>query len=262
LDSSDIGYFPTTVYHNPTIILLRPLALLLFVHALRIFDGGRTPSRRSILAAAALVVVSALAKPSYGICLLPGLLLFCVVRHMKTASVDWQLTILGFVLPMLLSFASQYIFTYVQNGGESLGVEFAPLYFFQETLRQLRKPAWLLPKLILSLLFPLSVLCLNPRAAIRRVSLALAWVVFAIGAFYSYFVIESGPGRLDGNFTWSGQISLYVLFAFSLVFFLKRVASRKLNAVNIACGIALGLHVLCGVTWAFTQARTDSAFWW
>jgi hypothetical protein len=257
-----IGYFPTTVYHNPTIILLRPLALLLFVRALSIFDEVWARSRRPILAAAALVVVSSLAKPSYGICLLPGLLLFCAVRQMKTESVDRRLTLLGFVLPMLLSFAAQYIFTYAQSGGESLGVELAPLYFFQETLRQLHKPVWLLPKLMLSLLFPLCVLCLDPRAAVRRVPLALAWVVFAIGAFYSYFVIESGPGRLDGNFTWSGQISLYVLFAFSLVFFLERVASRKLNAVDIACGIALGLHVLCGMIWACTQARSDSAFWW
>jgi hypothetical protein len=234
---------------------------MLFLRSLRIFGDPPTPSSHAtILWSGLLVVLSTLAKASYAICLLPGLALYCLIRHTRGKAVEWRLGLTEFLVPLVLVLAFQYVLNLGQ--ARALSIEIAPFYFFRGILQQLGKPALLLPKLAFSVLFPVSVLLVYFREGIRSIPLMLSWTIFGFGAFYTYFVVESGPAGLDGNFTWSGQISLYVLFVMSLTFFLERGGFQGLTRRSVIGSSTFGLHVVSGLIWAYHQTDRQASAWW
>lgn len=241
------GYFPGHVYHNPTMIWLRPLALLLFWLALRVFEpaAGHMGRPRWLAAAALLTVACIMAKPSYVIILLPALALLTLWSLLRRAYINWPLLLAGIVAPAgaLLLF-QQLVWT-------SGGVAFEPLRTFWEWSIHYNPEAnsLLLAKLLLSLLFPLLVYGLHLRAALRSRMLNLAWLAMAFGLLYSYLLIETMEIPA-GNFAWSAQIGALVLFAASAVFLLQQ--HREKTAPRwplLLCAGVLGLHLLAGLHW-------------
>jgi hypothetical protein len=103
-------------------------------------------------------------------------------------------------------------------------------------------------KLLLSALFPLAVAAAFGRTALRDPMLRLAWLGFAAGAFYAYGLAESGRRLVDGNFLWSGQVSLLVLFVASARWLVAHLSSARgrVSLRVVVCGTVLSLHVLAG----------------
>lgn len=267
--SKYLGYIATNAYHNPTMPALKPIAVLLFVcvaaafleysdrkYSNREYSGaGATASpekisrRRTWAIAAILTALSALAKPSYIICLLPALLIYAVYRRLRGHHVDFALIGWGVVLPTFLMLGWQYLFTY-ETGGT--GVLFLPLAAMSAHSYLYYLP----PKFFFSILFPMVVYLLFFARARRDTTLNLAWCVFAVAAFYSYFLAEAGRVG-HGNFIWSGQIALFVLFIQSMIFLVRETAvftpvaslrsffttDRRL----MWCLLAFGAHVASGV---------------
>jgi hypothetical protein len=72
-----LGYIVPSSYHSPTQLVLKPLALVLFllcVEVLRPPAHSRRAGPATVGLTAALVVLSTLAKPSYTMCVVPALL--------------------------------------------------------------------------------------------------------------------------------------------------------------------------------------------
>src|SRR6185436_5761371 len=107
------------------------------------------------------------------------------------------------------------------TGPIQTAVAWAPFrVVFEHTPRSLPKLAL---KLVLSIAFPLIVTLTHLRAAARDRPLKLAWLTFAFGALYTYFLAELGPRLRDGNFLWSGQVTCLILVASSMAFLLRQV---------------------------------------
>jgi hypothetical protein len=249
------GYVATTnVYHNPTIVLLKPIAALLFVFvaaacARPLQNGNRFGT---LVVMAALAVLSALAKPNYLICLLPAVGLFILWAEYQRHPYDRAALLLGLVTPGVAVLMWQYLFTY--SGAKAVqdhisGIGIAPFAVFGLYSQML------LPKFVLSIAFPMCVYLLYYRASRRDLALNLAWVVFLMGAFQTYFLIEAGPRWADGNFAWSGQIGSFVLFVTSAAFFMRQTAPlwsggwllRGWSRPSAVCAIVLGLHLVSGL---------------
>jgi len=226
-----LGYLAPNAYHNPTMAAVKPIALLLFAlvasafvekewnDAAEVTGEGTVVEKPTVpwrrwLAVALLTLLSALAKPSFIICLLPALLVYAAVRYLRRRPVDLALIAWGVLLPTVLLLAWQYWFTYET---EKVKVMFAP--FAAMALHS----NWLLPKFALSILFPAAVYWLYRGQARRDVTLNLAWLVFGIACFYSYFMAEA-ERTSHGNFIWSGQIALFVLFVQSFLFLVRETA--------------------------------------
>jgi hypothetical protein len=69
------GYIPTNIYHNPTIILLKPLVLISFGFAVMAFSKENRSQLYAWFLCALTTVVCGLTKPSFTICILPALAL-------------------------------------------------------------------------------------------------------------------------------------------------------------------------------------------
>lgn len=248
------GYVSISTHHNPTLVLLKPLALGLFLQALSALAPGPEPrSALRVFGTAALALLSTLAKPSFALAFLPALALFAGVWRLGLRrSVDTRLLGLGIALPCLSVLAWQYLTTYAGAAPPELAsrIALAPL----AVVRAL-SPSGLAWKFALSILFPACVYALLPGAR-RDAALNLAWLTFGAGALLAYGFAEAGPRRMDGNFLWSAQIGLFVLFVASLLAALRRAAALPApgrDARLRVCAAAYALHLASGLVWYAVQ---------
>jgi hypothetical protein len=235
-----LGYIAMNSYHNPTILLLKPIALLQFIYTVHSFTRSSI-SGKEITILAVLSILSAYAKPSFTICLLPALGALVGLRWLMKQSIPWKAMIWGIGLPSAAVLIAQFYMSY--TGNQDGRVIFAPLGVMQSYSDNL------LPKLILSLLFPLLLTIVYRKQVVQSPSMLVAWTCFIFGAFYSYFMAESGARFHDGNFEWSGEITIFILFFASTAFFLEMLAKTGFlkNIYQKLISGVWGLHLLAGV---------------
>jgi hypothetical protein len=206
-----LGYIGLAIYHNPTIRLLQPVALLSFFCAVRVFMP-HSNSWKVVAWSALLVILSALIKPNYLVCILPALGLMVVIRLVWKKPVDWRLLIIGFLVPGAFVLLVQLWLTYYLPGNDNSSILFSPLGVMSGY------SGYLLPKFFLSILFPLAVLLFNFRRVTRDNTLMLAWAGFLASLPQMYLLAESGNRFVQGNFLWGAQIMALILFVASARF--------------------------------------------
>ncbi|MGQ9909302.1 MAG: hypothetical protein ACUVS2_10760 [Candidatus Flexifilum sp.] len=252
-----LGYITLTVYHNPTYTLLRPLALLLFIAALQTLAAPeRQPIRRALPvtgALAALTALNMLAKPSFVIVLLPALGLWTLWRLLRRQPVAWLPLSAGIGVPALLGLYWQYSFFYSEADGARAdsGIIFAPLEAFYAVT------GWDAPVfgvyLLVSALIPAAIYLLGGRAARADAAFNLGWLMFAIGAAYTYLFAETGPRFAALNFAWSGYSGALILYGMALFFGLRvavgqiRITGRRRWLFLSAAGVGLVVTLVYGV---------------
>jgi len=228
------GYLPPNTFHNPTVILLKPFAILLHLSVVALLNGRTVSSSRVAL----LAVLSALAKPSYLICLLPAAVLYGLIRPLSRDLL--RTLLLALVIPSVGILGLQYYFAYVLGQPHPAHIVWAPLIVFQHW------SSWLLPKFVLSILFPLAVWCIAPREALDDERLKFAWLVFIVGAFYAYGFAETGERMFHGNLWWGAHIALLLVFFESVRFCLAHKFSKGRQLIWVG---SYGLHVVAGMLW-------------
>jgi hypothetical protein len=257
------GYVPIHPYHNPTIIALMPFALAVAFFAVLAFTPSAERRPPWVLGfAGVMTALSVIAKPNYVLALLPAMGLYWLYHAVyRKRPVDWGLLIAigGVAVPILIW---QYVFNYGRSGQEhESSIAFDPFYFFEVHAGGV---SWRLAvKFVLSILFPLAVYVLYFPRARHDVGLNLSWLVFGMGAFHTYFLTETGFRATHGNFTWSGVITLLVLFVLSVLFVLRQTPAIWRGPFRVrdwrfwACVGVFGLHVASGVVWFVANLNGD-----
>ena len=229
------GYIAINTFHNPTMILLKPFALVTFIFALAVLQNRIAFSPGVALGGGLLTTLCMFAKPNYMICLLPALTIISAVKWVRREPMSWRLFVISLAVPTVVTFVVQYLIAF---GGESdNAVILAPLAWLREPL------GILLIKLILSALFPLFVCLLHWSTARKDLALTIGWLSFAVGAAQVYLLDETGVRSGDGNFVWSAQITLFVLFVYSVIFVLQQKGGGWRWWV---CVTAFVLHLISG----------------
>ena len=256
------GYVSMNLYHNDTYIAMQPFAFFLFMIATAHFYKSSDNQYRNIVLIAGLVMLSALAKPSYLICILPGIVLFAIYQYLQgKQSINISMLILGIVIPSLLILAWQYYFAFsdyqVAYGAHQPIEEKAKIIIapFQVILGHTR---WfMIPiQFVLSIAFPLYVYITYFQKAKDDLRFNLAWSMFTISMLYFYIFAESGSRMQAGNFGWGTKICLFILFVYSTLFFIKEhgietlLEKRHAWSQKMYGAVGLfGLHFISGVGW-------------
>lgn len=246
------GYLAINVYHNPTILVLKPFALLVFSFIFAKTGEDGATYRKSLTACVLATIACALAKPSYIIVVVPALLLSVFIPQLRTylSRKAWFI-FCGILLPAAVILAAQFWLTYSAEQlpgvyqGKS-GIIFAPFVLISS------QSSWLLVKFFLSIAFPLAVCFGYFRQAMSHTRLLFAWLTFIIGAAYFYLLAESGPRMMHGNFGWGGQITLFILFIVSTEFLCEQIRLNGLRnhtqkLIFLVCITFFILHVLSGI---------------
>jgi hypothetical protein len=245
------GYIGLANYHNPTIHLLKPFALLSFMYASRAISGQRS-KWGGIAIAAVLMILAAWIKPNYTLAILPALVLAIGIRLWQRKSLDWKMMLFGFYLPGSVSLAMQWFITYFY-GDPSEGIIFAPFQVEGAYSHHLAI------KFFLSALFPLTILIVARRSLLKDSNLLVGWTGFFVGVAQFYLLAEGGERMLHGNFRWSGQIMLFLLFVVAARWLMReKILSKDLNlSTRIICygtylaqlagGVAYYIYVMTSI---------------
>jgi hypothetical protein len=249
-----LGYLNPNTYHNPTVLILKPFALVVFIFLVRGLQARATPWW--MVGVAALVsALATLAKPNLAIALLPALMLLIPLAWLRKQPMNLPLLILGLGAPTFLVLAWQYLsYTSPESGG---GFIFAP---FQVMNTFTSEP---LLRLLLSIAFPAAVYGLWFKDARRDLGLNSAWLLFGIAAAQLYLMSESTYWQ-DANFYWGAEITLFILFAVSLRFFFQQQAGAPPGRSwrRMLCLGLFALHLMGGLLlYAFHLGPHYIAMW-
>ena len=227
------GYLNMDPYNSPTHALLKPLAIVAFGLTAKAFaDGGNL---RDGLLVSAAVALSALAKPSLTICLVPATVVLAAWYRAGGRTVPVAYLCGAIVVPALAVLAWEYLSYFAPGARSSIVV--APFLVMAHYATDLG------PKFFMSILLPLAVLFVYGRQVFDDPAMQLAWIQFGFAVAYTYLLAETRD-PLAGNFAWTGQISNYVLFIASAVFVLRHRGTR---ARTMPCAVAFGLHAASGL---------------
>ncbi len=238
------GYIAPNLFHNPTLLLLKPLAMAQFALVLDTLSEKRS-GWVWVFATALVSAAAVFSKPSYAICLLPALGLLTLIRLLKKQSVDWVRLVLGVVVPTFIFLIWQFIITYGQEN--SSAIIFAPLLVMKHYSATGTLPA----KLLLSLVFPLVVTLLCWKSAIRSRKIQLGWLGFVISLALVYLLAETGTRQFAANFYWSAELSMFILFAACVWFLIENkplLDSPFRKWWIVTTGLA---HLVVGVTYYY-----------
>lgn len=242
------GYFVPVAYHNPTQQPNKLFALwIYFIYCAHFLDSQRAEAR-SAAWAGGLTVLSALAKPSFLIAFLPTAGLFALADLARRRWRQVLLFAIGIALPTTLVLSWQALRTYGTNPGA--GVIFAPFAVFDFAPTLYKLPA--------SLLFPIVVAGVAARGGVRDPKFTFAWVFTAVAMFITLFLAEAGSRLGEGNFAWTGQTAVFLLYVESLLLLISR---PDLARWRTAPWGAFALHVLCGVVWYALVFSSDWSRW-
>lgn len=235
------GYVTANAIHNPTTIAVKPFALLVFLVTLAALQKTQRLTLFSWFVTTLLVVLCLFTKPNYLICLVPALVVVVGYRLWRKAPVNAGLIISAIIVPTVLLLGLQYALAF---GQPEAGIEFAP-FNVMRLMTGFEIPQLLL-QFILSILFPLLVMVFHWREARRDLGLVLSWLTFGVGAALMYLFNETGERMLHGNFWWSAQITLFVLFVYSTMFYLRQTVQNARQRDRLLT-LVFGLHVLFGI---------------
>lgn len=247
-----IGQLSPNVWHNPTGMLQKPFALLAAVCVERmVFAQERG---RVVVVAGAAIVLSMLAKPAFAMVLLPTLVALVIYVSLPqrwrvvpervlpaSAGVRTALLVLIGLTTALLIAQTIYIYMYDRSW---VKIIFAPLVVWS-------RQSFSIPRsILLAVAFPLAVTALDVRRGVPLRGLLFAWMFTVTGIAIYALLAEGGRPMLHGNFGWSYQIALSVLFAFSVRSYLRHCSSPR-GWGFAAVSLVLAAHVATGVYYLY-----------
>jgi hypothetical protein len=248
-----IGYLAPNLYHNPSYLLSRPIAIGLLWFVVDRFEGRA--GARAILVAAVLSFALLDAKPSFSVCLLPAVGLLALVELLRRRRLDLRFLVLGLVVPTVLGLGSQL---WSSRGQGSVAL--APLRTLRNLFEGRGLDLWMAgPMVLASIAFPLLVAILLRSELGRSRSLQLAWLTFLAGfGLVLTFAIE---GRADhGDLVWGAEISLFVLMVESALAVARRWWGLALPT-RVALGAVFGAQVACGAAFWFLEVSQPTQWW-
>ncbi len=248
-----MGYISLNTIHNPTSVLARPFALLLFMLLARLFQTGR-PARGAMLTAALLTIACITAKPNYILCLVPAVVILLAIRRWRRQPLFAPIVLVGLLIPALLFMALDFQIAFGAETNSSIAL--APFRFL--ALYDPSPLSWVV-KFFASIAFPLAPMA--DRRARRDPTLRFAWLVLAFGLVQMYGLAETGYRAAAGNWIWGAQIALFILFAVSLAWCLRHWSELSVGRRR-GYEIIFGLHLVSGIVFVLFHLLADKATFW
>jgi hypothetical protein len=245
------GYFNAISYHNPSQQLMKGVGLAVWFLYVRGFvqDRAHFVFYRDA-SIAVLCIVSAVCKPSFLIAFLPcaGLRSLVDVFHLRWIQVLRYA--IAVAAPSILILLWQGWLAYGRSTDPGIAVQ--PFAIFPFSME-------LLVKGVLSLAFPIFVGVTFRKELNVSSPLVLACIFLMMTLVYTLLLVETGPRLGDGNFAWSLQFGVFLVYVESAILFFQNMSLRTVRG---SVGLVIfGLHVVCGLI-MYTAATFFAANLW
>lgn len=254
-----IGQGSPTVWHNPTYLAVKPVALLAVYWFLGCLNE-KAPTREFVLFSFALLV-SLLLKPSFFQVMLPAAVLLAAVEGLwGDRRLPWGKMALSFVPAVLyagLQAATLFFLPPVEGSNNGGGIGFV---FFSGW--SVNSPNAVVSILLLAA-FPLyGLVCCWRNAGAKRRDLLFLALLLLVGLLEILVLSERGERAGHGNFDWGLYCAVFVSWVYLLPMFLRQsFLDKALAKPVVACGILLvAWHFASGLLYAWRMLATSALY--
>jgi len=204
-----IGQGSPSVWHNVTLIMVQPFALLSVFFTVKFF---KTEKSGFFLLAILITFLSIFAKPSYILIFLPALTIFVLLERYFDKR---QLLFTFFaIFTSVAALAYQFMNQFSGEGNDSVIFDFLGVW-------SLYSPN-IAVSILLALGLPLLITVSNYQSAKENGYIKFSWLLVLFSMILFACFAESGRHYSDGNFGWSWNISLSLIYIFTIIEYFKQ----------------------------------------
>jgi len=243
-----LGQGTPNIWHSPTFIIQKPLAILIFYLTILFFPSNNNPlTKNKILILAFLLLTSVWIKPNFAITFILSLFIYIFLSSKNKFDIKLYFQALIIVIPSIISLVLQYYFTYKLHGGKdsaSLIIDFLAVW------KHFSPNPYI--SFLLGIAFPLMIVFFRLNS-IKKNPLFILTIVFMVIALTQMALFaEEGVRFYHWNFSWSYYIGLYFIFFITLIEYFSWINKlQKKNFIGISMfflsSIALFLHLGSGI---------------
>lgn len=251
-----LGQISANVYHNPTLLAVKPFAylgLILYVKGLR--SGA---SIKFFVWASAAILLSIVMKPNFVLAFIPALFIYLALNDLLTRKVHfarwWQAAVITALVVALLGV--QFVVTYQQPSDPSHVV----VAYLAVWSLYTHDPFF---SILLSSAFPLSIVAFRWKQVIRNDYLTISWLSLAVGILEFAFLAETGKRFANANFGWGMQAMISFVFLFSIIEWVRWIhdtSNTRLRWGLYLAGLLLAAHFVSGAYYIY-QIMTTHLFY-
>ncbi len=211
------------VWHNPTTILSRPIMLFAFYIFIKAFEQLKLGEKPIVLLTlfSALLVLSAYAKPSFAIVLVPAMGLYIAVyilKDFKNRLLNVGIPLLLSVIPLIVVLIAQYLYVRANSSSIETSFGFAPGFG--------RDPSTSLPLTFAvgaTLSLFIIIIYIFTSVGYKHVKeegyYVISLVASLIGWFQAYFLYQTGVSA--GDYFWGYMLAVHLATIMSLYILIK-----------------------------------------
>ena len=204
-----IGQGSPSVWHNVTLVMVQPLALLSVFFTVKYFN---TEKSNFFILAILVTIISIFAKPSYILVFLPAITIFVLLeRFFDKRQLLFTFTAIFFSVAVLVY---QFLNTYSGEGNDSVIFDFLGVW-------SLYSPNIAI-SILLALGLPLLITVFNYQSVKKNDYIKFSWLLVLFSMILFACFAESGRHYSDGNFGWSWNISLSLIYIFTIIEYFKQ----------------------------------------
>lgn len=250
------GILNFNIYHNPTYIMMKPFAILCVWFFFRLMNKYAVKGIRVYewFIFAGLMLLTTFFKPNFMIGFSISMLVVLAVdfiRHRGKKILNYiALGTTVFPSVALMYFQQTVLFS-GGNANSHMNIG------FMTGLRAMAHHPEI--KIVLSLVFPLIILCFVFKDLFRDRFFAFGWLHMAVNLGITVFLYETGYRLHHGNFIWSSFFALGIVFIVSLAKYVKLAEEKRIGAFALTSG-ALGAHFFCWVNYVFDMMHGNIGF--
>lgn len=238
-----LGQFSPNIWHSPTMLLLKPFALLSFFFFMEFMDNNGNYSSYRFFTGSFLLLLSTVVKPSFVIAFLPAVGLYLVI--LKKMEIRLYGKVFLWAAPSLAVLAYQYLQTYQSQATQSYFHD--KVVFTSFGVFKLYTPSVVI-SMLLVLAFPLAVAVIGHRRVIHNPLLRMTWLVTFVAFLQAGFLAEERK-FVQGAFISGYVIALFLLYVNSMLEYLAWFHGKDdgiSNAGKISVFLIYFLHLLSG----------------
>ena len=234
-----LGQSSPTIWHNPTNMAVKPVALLSFLLFLKMYGDDRKAKGKEFVILSLLLLLSCFIKPSFVQGFLPAVVVFLLIELIRTRGESFWFsfkTALAFV-PSGLYFLVQFLSMFGSGAERSIGIQpFAVMRL---------DTAHPLISMLQAVAFPLFVLLVLGWKQVWKDKPLLFSFLFYLIALLEFVLLIEVTEPASGNFEWALQLAIFAFFIMAAVRFYQQKNQKKW--ICMAGNILFLYHVVSGV---------------
>ncbi|MCI9680072.1 MAG: hypothetical protein HFI26_01670 [Lachnospiraceae bacterium] len=234
-----LGQSSPTIWHNPTNLAVKPVALLCFLCFLELYREWNKVQIGLLVKTSLLLLLSCFIKPSFIQGFLPAAALFLLLELFpnRGRTFGFSLNAALMFVPSGIYFIVQYLLMFGVEENRKIGIR--PF-----EVMKLDSPNPLI-SILIGIAFPLFVLvALGAKKVFSDKPLWLAVLFYVISLLeFILFIEETEPA--SGNFEWCMQLAMFVLFVMTALRFYQH--SWEKTWIRAAGNLLFLYHVISGV---------------